>query len=990
MLVVLLVGRADACEITLRLPFVLKSLRTADLVAVAVAIQGRPECARDHSEALQLLVQRPDVDSHAPGLLPQLQVQLLPYLVDTSRFKEASEVAQLARRAMMSRAASSGSMGSDLQRSLLDRAEFHLGESLLRLGRTDEAADVLRLLTTRLWGSTPPGSPDAPALLPMALNNLAVALQEQGKRSEALATSAEAVEAALPHLQVHPALPVEVLRWVDGLLLSAVTLRGEWENGHWPAHLVQRLSAALPAEREGIAALQLVVAVGRHRTTALRTQDLALAQQALTTLSGVPSRSTRADASRRWHAAKAALELGQVEVGFRLKERAVATLMGAADRDPLELASWQAETALAISGAWWAEGSGLPAGVAHLDGPQYARDAAATLDALARQVPPLPADRLDDLFTREAMAGLALCLNVLPQEGIDVLNRAWSRHEDRQIPGLRTMFSAFGLAVCQVALGEPDGAAFWFKLAEEQAYQLLANLPSTTPNRDWVVQRTQEFRSFARELALRAMVLQGRVAEAQLLRQLGAEIDFEVMTRSASGPRSPTPVPLTRAEAQAREELQRALSVRASAAARMQALAERARLHPLTDSEQRELAELTKSDAMPRRDALALAQRRAMALLAAAGAAGQDRRLADAEASRGIRLTPALERLGAGIGERVAGLQILRARDQLLLLLSRPGQAPKVFTVRVNSMQLDTAIDQALIMLQSPDSSPRFYSPVLQRLHAWLFAPVEDELAGEGIRTVLLSLEGSLQLIPFAALLDKRGEPLVKRFRFSHFNEESPELVTPAQRRTRTVAAFGASDFGSSHPPLRHVPGELQAVVQASGQGSRLALGPAFNRTTLTDALRRPAGPGPNVLHLATHFVLNVRQVADSHLVLGDGHRFTLTDFLSPGVDLSNYDLVVFSACDSARLTGAESLQTRSLSAVAQRLGAAAVVGTLWRVDDEASAVFMRAMYRSAAAPPLPSLWAAQEEMARGVLSSQSGLPLTHPFFWAGYVGATR
>ena len=180
-----------------------------------------------------------------------------------------------------------------------------------------------------------------------------------------------------------------------------------------------------------------------------------------------------------------------------------------------------------------------------------------------------------------------------------------------------------------------------------------------------------------------------------------------------------------------------------------------------------------------------------------------------------------------------------------------------------------------------------------------MFAPVEKELAESGTRTVLLSLEGSLQLLPFAALMDAQGEHLIKRYRFAYFNEEATEPGNDRGSSVRTVAAFGASDFGTSHPQLRHVPAELQAVIQSSAKGSRLSMGQEFNRANLTTALRRTSGSDFNVLHLATHFVLVPQRVADSHLVLGDGQRFTLTDFLQPGADLSAYDLVVFSACDS-------------------------------------------------------------------------------------------
>jgi CHAT domain-containing protein len=940
---------------------------------------------------LQILVKRPDLNSSAPGVLPYLQVQLLPYLIGMGRFEEATILA-IEARGSLQRPFGRDVELTDYERSALDRTEFHLGESLLRQGRAAQGVEVLEALTARLKLAAPPGSPGAPMLLPMAWKNLASGLENLGRKEQTMRVVAAAIGAALPHLEAHPAARSEVLRWIDELLVGAVTWRGGWENDPWPTSLLNVASRALSSEQEALATVRLVEALARFRRAGSASTDSVQVLEALRIFQNAPGQPLRAAGARRWHAAEAAREVGEQEFAYKLQSSAMAALRLAPDQDPLELANWQSAMGLTVVDAWTKRDGLLAVWIAST-GAQYARDAAATLDALANQQPPLPTDRFDALFTAEAQASIGLCLNLAPDEGIEVLNRAWARHGDSRVPGLRVTLSSFAMAFCQLVLIKPDAAAFWFKLAEEQAYQLLMALPPEIEHRDQVVNATQRLRTLAREGTLQLMIRQGRVAEAQILRQLGAEINFEIMTRSAASPRTPTAVPFNRAEAQAREALLRATITQAAASARQQALELRARLHPLTEHEQRELAELKQSNTKARQGALAAAQRQLTQLLTSNKVENAGDGLSEAAMGRNLRLNRAMERLASESGGRVAGLQVLRSRDQVLLLLNRPSQAPKVVTVTVPASQLDAALDEALTLLQTPESKPRFYGPVLQRLHQWLFAPVEKELTESGTQTVLLSLEGSLQLLPFAALMDAQGEHLIKRYRFAYFNEEAAEQSNERRLSARTVAAFGASDFGTSHPQLRHVPAELQAVIQTSGKGSRLSLGKEFNRANLTEALRRPSGPGFNVLHLATHFVLVPQRVADSHLVLGDGQRFTLIDFLQPGADLSAYDLVVFSACDSARLTGAEGLQARSLSSVAQRLGASAVIGTLWRVDDEGSAVLMREIYRPEGTVrdlPLRRLWDAQEAMAAGRLEGRAGKPLAHPFFWAAFVGTAR
>jgi CHAT domain-containing protein/Tfp pilus assembly protein PilF len=189
-------------------------------------------------------------------------------------------------------------------------------------------------------------------------------------------------------------------------------------------------------------------------------------------------------------------------------------------------------------------------------------------------------------------------------------------------------------------------------------------------------------------------------------------------------------------------------------------------------------------------------------------------------------------------------------------------------------------------------------------------------------------------------------------------------------------------------PPLPHTREEVLAITGSSpdGEGStprRLALlGPEATEARLKIELRRGS---PRLLHLATHGLLDPIEPSRSCVVLGrskddaeDGYLHSL-EILTLPLDC---DLVVLSACESARgrIERGEGVVglTRSFLAA----GARSVVASLWSVSDVSTARLMASFYAGMldeAQPPARAL-----QRARLVLldSDEFG----HPFFWAPFV----
>ena len=180
-----------------------------------------------------------------------------------------------------------------------------------------------------------------------------------------------------------------------------------------------------------------------------------------------------------------------------------------------------------------------------------------------------------------------------------------------------------------------------------------------------------------------------------------------------------------------------------------------------------------------------------------------------------------------------------------------------------------------------------------------------------------------------------------------------------------------------------------------------LHLGAASSRARLLGDLK-PYG----VLHLAAHGYLDNEFPQQSGLVLSGKAEevfFTIGDALELDLDA---DLVVLSACETARGEAVLGEGVQSLARAFLHAGARAVVASLWQVADWAAAETMEGFYREGVkkrASPAEALRGAKLALRRsrelrgvggvaGGKAEGARLESGHPYFWAPfiYVGLPR
>jgi CHAT domain-containing protein len=305
----------------------------------------------------------------------------------------------------------------------------------------------------------------------------------------------------------------------------------------------------------------------------------------------------------------------------------------------------------------------------------------------------------------------------------------------------------------------------------------------------------------------------------------------------------------------------------------------------------------------------------------------------------------------------------------------------------------------------------------LRALSKAVIEPIGRQIAGKRLAVVT---EGALQYVPFAALLDDAGTPLIR----SHEIVSLPSASTLfALRRdafsrtppTKSVFVVGDPVFDRRDSRVKGVKGGGEQVVEVpTGNIERSAKesGADLERLWFTrreaNAIATLAGrdgvqklldfdatldrvmaaglASYRVVHFATHGLLNNKHPGLSGLVfsLVDSRGRPRNGFL-PAYEVYNLrlnaDLVVLSACQTALGEDVRGEGLVGLTRAFMYAGTPRVVASLWRVPDSATAALMERFYHamlSQQLTPANALRTAQE-------SVRAERRWAAPYYWAGF-----
>jgi CHAT domain-containing protein/tetratricopeptide (TPR) repeat protein len=247
-------------------------------------------------------------------------------------------------------------------------------------------------------------------------------------------------------------------------------------------------------------------------------------------------------------------------------------------------------------------------------------------------------------------------------------------------------------------------------------------------------------------------------------------------------------------------------------------------------------------------------------------------------------------------------------------------------------------------------------------------------------RRLIVVPHGELHYLPFAALRDpKTGRYLIEDYTLTYAPSASVlgflrARETPVEARALVLGAPEELD-----PKLRPLPAARQ---EAEAVGRLLDIRPLFGAQAKEAQLYKLAGR-IDLLHVAAHGFYEPRSPLFSRIALApdqehDGN-LEVHEILS-ALDLTGVNLVVLSACETARGERSRGDEITGLTRAFLSAGSPGVISTLWNIDDEAAVVLMEEFYHHllAGASAAEALLHAQLALLRNPVYSDPG-------FWAAF-----
>jgi len=258
---------------------------------------------------------------------------------------------------------------------------------------------------------------------------------------------------------------------------------------------------------------------------------------------------------------------------------------------------------------------------------------------------------------------------------------------------------------------------------------------------------------------------------------------------------------------------------------------------------------------------------------------------------------------------------------------------------------------------------------LLSRLYTLLVLPLTGRLAP--YERLIVVPHGALHYLPFHALHDGRGH-LLERYEISYLPNSSLLRLQhgPGSNGGETPNALvvGCSLNGA----LPHTLSEAEQVARRLGGTSLLE--EMATRHNLEDQAE-----AAQIIHLATHGEFRPDAPLFSTLYLADG-PLTVTDVFNM---VLNASLVTLSACQTGTSAVGGGDELVGFSRAFLYAGAASLLMSLWRVEDQATARLMDRFYQGVLDGQRKPAALRQAQLA--LLHGKEGVRYRHPYFWAPF-----
>jgi CHAT domain-containing protein len=373
--------------------------------------------------------------------------------------------------------------------------------------------------------------------------------------------------------------------------------------------------------------------------------------------------------------------------------------------------------------------------------------------------------------------------------------------------------------------------------------------------------------------------------------------------------------------------------------------------------------------------------------------------------------------------------------DRLEILLSI-GKSIRQYSVSVSQ---DSVRETAVTLANALRNGLMTYRKPSKKLYQWIIAPIEKDLADQGVKTLVVVPDGVLRLIPFSALFDGQhfvlekyavavspgislmsgGENIKSRTYLSLLAGLSKpgsvveKLPAPAisgillepkssvdentERRgaeTRAVMSSSIStikkrDIEKNVERMLKQPGavdKLKEVLSLPGVESELdnikknlknnvLLNENF---TIENFSQQVISEQPyEIIHIASHGVFS--SDANSSFLMAYDNILKLDDLVALlRGNKGSLDLLTFSACETAE---GDDRAPMGFAGAALKANAKSALGSLWPISDEAASQLMASFYRN-----MTQGQGKAEALRQAQLELLHTNTMKHPYFWSPFI----
>jgi CHAT domain-containing protein len=376
--------------------------------------------------------------------------------------------------------------------------------------------------------------------------------------------------------------------------------------------------------------------------------------------------------------------------------------------------------------------------------------------------------------------------------------------------------------------------------------------------------------------------------------------------------------------------------------------------------------------------------------------AGRHPRLRSARASSAIIEPSALPALVARPDFAILEY-VVHDRATHLLVVERRGDRAAIthHRIAISAAELATRIDAYRQEVAGRDLR---YRRSARALYDLLLAPAAAQLAGK--RTLAIVPDGVLWRLPFESLAAPDGKFLIERaaafyvpsisiYREMLSRQEKPSAGThmlaafgnPSidESRDRVNAVYRGLDLG----PLPDAEREVAAIARLWGPSSSV-----YMRKEAHERAARAEMQRARVVHFAAHGIFDDGNPMFSQIVLAPGetpeHDGLLQAWELARLDLAA-DLVVLSACDTARGKVGAGEGLIGMSWALFSAGCPSTVVAQWKVSSQSTSRLMIEFHR-ALSKSSSGMFAKAEALRTAQLALLRDSRTSHPFYWAAFV----